>query len=743
MQLKLVSVHLRNFRIHEDYTFEPQPEGITAICGQNGHGKSTIIDSISWALFGTKPNRSMKNKDLRREDAPEDEDSYVDLVLTVDGQTLRVKRSITNINGGTNCECWLDDNHEAGPAVSHAERWIVKTLGMDEDSFLSTVLVQQKQVGALVDSSPSGRRRTLEKLTGIAAVTKALEAAHNEELGYSRAAQSFSIDEDSVPRLEKQIDKLNADLQKSQEQFKKLDERRSKLKAEGTEARVKVNNLEAIGNKYRSLETEQETLKTKVDFLTQRQEELMKKREELKKDLPKTIGTEESSKELEDKLSSLEESLSSANMTVKDLKKTISLKAADEELEKLKSGYEGLKKDLDSRDRESLTTALSEMNRGVSDCKARIRQANKSLKELNGKNVEATCPTCLQPISDIEHVKKELDDGITAAEDEMKTLEAKAAGISNQIEEYDVLKVKVDVAKTAVEDAKDTVKKAKTASDQLVDAMANVKSLKTESTTLRKTVSRLAADKVKREQYESVLDDFTKTTNDLNVSIRRQNALKDEIKDVGKGFTWNRLDKARKDLEDKRSRYSDVDNKAVAKNGEIDLIKEKIKGATRELENVKEKIENKKSLMKHLEVSTGNVAVLSAFRENKILNAIPQITDYASDFIRKVTEGKFTDIEIDSKFNINVSTDEGSTRDISMLSGGERDAVALCLRLAISIMLSGGEQSLMILDEPITSQDSNRAELMLNTIESMNDGQVIIVAHNEIIQSIADNIVPL
>ena len=179
MRLKLERVRLRNFRIHEDYTFTPEDHGVTAIIGGNGHGKSSIIDGVAWALFGTKPNGSLKNTDLRRIGSDKSDECFVEVAITIDGdRRLTVKREI---KGRTvQCECSIDGTLEAGPAVSNADRWIPKTIGIDEEGFLSAILVQQKQVGAIVSESASVRQRSIEKLTGITAATNAVKAARED-----------------------------------------------------------------------------------------------------------------------------------------------------------------------------------------------------------------------------------------------------------------------------------------------------------------------------------------------------------------------------------------------------------------------------------------------------------------------------------------------------------------------------------------------------------------------------------
>ena len=68
----------------------------------------------------------------------------------------------------------------------------------------------------------------------------------------------------------------------------------------------------------------------------------------------------------------------------------------------------------------------------------------------------------------------------------------------------------------------------------------------------------------------------------------------------------------------------------------------------------------------------------------------------------------------------------------------------MSLRLAIAMLLnSGADQNTVILDEVLVSQDGARAEQILSTIKEMFQGQVVLIAHNESIDSIADKIVTL
>jgi ATPase involved in DNA repair len=58
--MRILSLALQNFKSHEDavFTFEP---GINAICGENGAGKTSILEAIAWVCSTTAPTAKKKS----------------------------------------------------------------------------------------------------------------------------------------------------------------------------------------------------------------------------------------------------------------------------------------------------------------------------------------------------------------------------------------------------------------------------------------------------------------------------------------------------------------------------------------------------------------------------------------------------------------------------------------------------------------------------------------------------------
>lgn len=84
--------------------------------------------------------------------------------------------------------------------------------------------------------------------------------------------------------------------------------------------------------------------------------------------------------------------------------------------------------------------------------------------------------------------------------------------------------------------------------------------------------------------------------------------------------------------------------------------------------------------------------------------------------------------------------DQGK-QTMDSLSGGEKIALALSLRLAIS-RLFASKMELIILDEPTIHLDTNRKECLINILRDLKDiPQAIIVTHDKEFEQIGENII--
>jgi exonuclease SbcC len=102
----------------------------------------------------------------------------------------------------------------------------------------------------------------------------------------------------------------------------------------------------------------------------------------------------------------------------------------------------------------------------------------------------------------------------------------------------------------------------------------------------------------------------------------------------------------------------------------------------------------------------------------------------------------YSDVKIDDDYNISVLGPAGE-QTIEQISGGERVALAIALRLAIAQVLSGKVET-VIMDEPTTHLDEERRKELVNILNSFfREGgriipQMLIITHHNEIQEVAD-----
>ena len=101
----------------------------------------------------------------------------------------------------------------------------------------------------------------------------------------------------------------------------------------------------------------------------------------------------------------------------------------------------------------------------------------------------------------------------------------------------------------------------------------------------------------------------------------------------------------------------------------------------------------------------------------------------------------YSDLTLDEDYEVTVYGPEGES-SMSMVSGGEKIAIALALRLGITQAMSKGELDTILLDEPTIHLDSSRRHELINLLKDMSLlPQMIIVTHESQLENAADNLI--
>lgn len=219
--------------------------GIFLLEGPTGAGKSTIIDSVTFALYGQVAARAASQDRIRSSYATPDQESYVDLVFETGRGIYRVRRSpeyqrpkkrgegLTTEQSSVKLWRWtsLPDDLDSldlggvGEIISirtgEADAEIQAAIGLNRDQFTQTVVLPQGEFAQFLKAGPDARADILQRIFGtqfyddlqeqLAASSReakrAIEAAKGAlQQGVARLAGATRVDDDTAATLTEAVD---------------------------------------------------------------------------------------------------------------------------------------------------------------------------------------------------------------------------------------------------------------------------------------------------------------------------------------------------------------------------------------------------------------------------------------------------------------------------------------------------------------------------------------------------------
>lgn len=735
----LKKVIIENIRSHEYLEFEPASIGVTAISGENGAGKSTIVDAFSWSLFGTRLH-GLRNKNYIREGVDAKEKTVqVTSYIRVGNTDFMIKRKITSNEGACECKVFSyneeigDWEFESGPAVTHAESFIRSILNIDEKGFLSSVFIQQKQVDQIVSASPTERGQVIEKLIGVSAITESTKLAREESRALQRAADI--IQPGSLEDEKAKVDEFKVKVTTAKENLKEVEETLKTLEQELVVLRATEQAETELQNHLDSLNTSLDNVKKDDSYLKENLKnytKILKDNSEISIDYKlKEIIEEELSESLE-KEKAIQNELNNINIQIT---RYASLFEETLNYDEIKAAYDEITDNYND-----LMNKKSVLDEALMGLKVKVKSVKQHLELL--KSGAAECPVCGHPIlNPEEEFKKHTEEQnenkkeFKQIKEELTELEEAISKIGNDKTQYEALLEKATEQVNSVDD----FKKAK---ENKQTKEAELNSIQLVINKNREQLADINANEKHRDLINTAKEQVTISEQRLKDNKKERARLEKEIS------TLNVLPKSTykvllNNLKEKEDLLVKTNIQKASLDGELKLIVEQAKQAVQDYKRCKETSENYERLHNQITIMNLTNQSLIKFKEQRIKNSIPELTDIASEILARFTDNKFTQLILTDKFETFVVTENNVKRPVSQLSGGELSAAAIALRLAIALFLNNGQQHLLILDEVLTAMSSDRSQLILETITSLTNAQIILIAHNDGINSFADKVVHL
>lgn len=666
-----LKLELQNFLPYID----PAPldfDGLHVACltGDNGAGKSSLLDAITWSLWGRA--RARTDDELIHQGAGE---MRVALTFGLQGQIYQVIRQRkAGKRGGGSLELQVLHNERwrsiSEATVPNTQKKIIGLLRLDYDTFINSAFIQQGKADEFTRKTPAQRKEVLADILGLD------QWATYEERARRRIAQ-----------LREQIAGVDGEIAGYDRELSRRAEYQTALDAA-------QHTLAGTAEKLRVAEAKWAELEKARDALTTLRRQMV--------DLDKRIAqTEKDVREIDAEL---------AEASAKGDPELIRVA-----LENSQHSLAELEKQEANRlavmgKRQTLAEEAAR-RRGENEALAPQTEPLKKRIETLEEATDPTCPTCGQPLTEthrhtiIEELRAEVENRrnryrdnntqLRTLGDQLATFERELEKINDALRERPALQKRLASLQAQLASASE----AKAQIEKLAERRARwQETLQTDCAAraaLEKETAVLSARAVEADDVQNALDklrfEARVATEEMGAARQRLSAL-----DAIAKYRQEKL-ATRQSLAEQQGIFEEL-REAFGKRGVPAMI---IEAAVPEIESAASELLNR--------MTAGRMGIrFNTQRETQ-----------AGD-VRETLE-----IQI---------SDELGTRSYENYSGGEQFRVNFAIRIALSRLLArraGAQLQTLIIDEGFGSQDAQGREKLVEAINAIQDDfqRILIITH--------------
>lgn len=786
--MKLRYMELHNYRKFRDAKVE-FPDGVVAIVGQNGTGKTTLLEAVTWALFGNESSVVRDGKEgVMSTGTSLGDDCTVLLEFELGGDGYKLVRSMKGKM--LKVDASLEANGEVvatgDSAVTEA---IISRLGMDHKAFFVSVFAKQKDLNALANLRPAERKKLVLRMLGVDFLDDVSKKVDHDATTAKREADQLS----ALLRDQQGRDKealLKMEVKANAELLRAVIERTGRLAADRQQAMERTSATKMVW------ETEEERYRQEVGVerrltglrvgLQGRQETLarlakeLEELEKLRNTLPEMERMDEEYRKaradsehhsvLREKHLKRQRMLEELTGRRRDCESLVQESAhAVEEMSKLPDVEGSLARvdasleeirELASSIASQLHLALAERDR----LQLSLEESKKKAEEIGALGEDSNCPTCqrrmgrqysdllrryqeeqesvLKNIGQLETTQLNLKEQRERNDKRRKVLDDRRKELLSQSRMRASLEERVRQAQQTLSNEGTKIQKLEKELETLgtvvydQDAHDLARRRVTELEPLHLALSKAQA---KMERLPSSKKQMEETVAAIALEEAEMRTVLLERKTLN--FDPRTLQERKKQYEEARNAEEGLKQDIIRAEGEQRRLASEKEGLLKrdhELQEIKAK---HGKLMEEQEMLNRLSQVMKGFKENVISRIVPTISQVSSDLLVRLTDGKYGGMRLDDDYQMYIY-DQGQEHSLERFSGGESDLANLCLRLAISRMImerSGSQMNFLVLDEIFGSQDQSRKRNILETLGQLQKQfrQIMLITH---IDDVKDNV---
>jgi exonuclease SbcC len=307
--------------------------------GDNGAGKSSIIDAITFSLFGEHTRKN--NKGLIRRGANQ---GFAKIEFSANGKNYQAVRKIDS--KGTLTAQFAE--YVDGKLVPIAEgerkqfgesmtKHVEGTLGMDFEKLKIASIVQQGELSSIIKAKPKEFKELLNTIIGIDKLDVALTSMRTVQREFRSTIQKkFGYDDTQVELLENKIAEYQNESKNARPRLEQLDVEKREQELLIAKLEKQIQNDSTKESQLKDLESrKKEWQEYAKDVIKSIQNEVAEK-EEIVNECKPCFAISKNKNEIESEINKIQKKLSAIESELNDLeKKQVRLEEHDELAEKL------------------------------------------------------------------------------------------------------------------------------------------------------------------------------------------------------------------------------------------------------------------------------------------------------------------------------------------------------------------------------------------------------------------------
>ena len=704
-----------------------QQQTVLLIAGENGEGKSALLESVPFCFWGVGRGRNIS-------DYINDKCESVRIEVIFLMENIRYKKIRQHGKSNIN-ELYIDKNNKelenskwkliSDDTKKKTDLLLSSIIGLDYNIFSNSVFFGQKEASSFIEGTAADRKELLSNLLGIDVYEKAEDAAKENTKDINSKIQAKNVVFNSKIVLVEKKDTVSESLKSTrirlaavEKEMEIVEKNINESQQQRESIKIKISNLQKDKDRFDDLS---ERLKKQLQTKTKNDRQLQNDKKELEDAIDDGIEEVETLQAIISAEPDLLEKKSVKVQTLKDLE----LKKS-----KLLKYKEKIKAFRDSK--EQLLEKQTELN-------TLIRALNIKKKKI--KSSTAICPVtdkeCDQLsevnknkiVQEIESEENKYNESLVQIQTDLETASEKILELDQKIEtiskinesilertkELQTIENNIEKLEKCKEDLPQIKKRHRAKVDKMTDAIEKIES--------------------ENEDLQEEIEKLTVTVNELESQITTD--YNEELRKFNK-----RIESLTDDKDDLLTENQDL----VRRLGQLENEIGQIQQAEDDCKKIKSDIDElNESLRVYMELA---IAFGKNGIQKEIINSnVPILEEVANDLLMKFTkDGKFK-----IKFDLDPITKSGKLkksggldiiisekgkipRELNMYSGGETVRITFAILLSLSHLLTeraGKKSQTLIIDERVAALDQEGINQFIEIVKYIANQykKIFIVSH--------------